>query len=280
MMSQHTLRDLFSDRFGVACATDGTFDVPDALAGILRRRTHRRFTDAEIPEELLETLLACALSAPSKSDLQQASIVRVNDEAKRAAIASWIPTMPWVGTCPEFLVFCADHRRIRRVAELRGHDFANDSLDGFTNATIDAALALQTFILAAESVSLGCCPISVLRDHIERVSELLGLPPSVYPIAGLCVGFPAREGHLSLRLPPSVTVHEDRYDDRDLPAEVDAYDVRRDAIFSLPRDRQKYVDLFGEAEFYSWSEDKARQESQPEREGFRRFLKSRGFRLD
>lgn len=279
-MSHETLQELLRLRFGVESATEPEAAVPEPLVGILRRRTHRRFTDEPVPEELLETLFACALSAPSKSDLQQASVVRVKDAAKRETVASLIPNMPWIGTSSEFLVFCADHRRIRRVAEMRGHDFANDNLDGFVNATVDAALVLQTFLLAAESVGLGCCPISVIRDHIEKVTELLELPPCVYPVAGLCVGVPAHDGHVSLRLPPAVTVHTDRYDDENLAAEIDAYDRRCDAVFSIPREKQRYAELFGEADFYSWSEDKARQESQPEREGFRRFLQEHGFSLE
>lgn len=270
---------LVAERFAFESSDARNDDLPPSLVSILRRRTHRRFEDRPIDERTFQTLLACALSSPSKSDLQQLSIVRVKDPEARAAIASWIPSMPWIGTCPEFLVFCADHRRIRRICAQRGHDFSNDNLDGFVNATIDAALALETFVLAAESVGLGCCPISVLRDHIDKATDLLGLPECVYPIAGLCIGHPAAPGHLVPRLPPSVTVHVDRYDDTDLEQQVADYDRRRDAIYSIPVEKQKSTDRYGVSDDYTWSEDKARQESLPERDGFRTFLESRGFAL-
>jgi Nitroreductase family len=73
----------------------------------------------------------------------------------------------------------------------RGHTFANDHLDAFFNATVDAAIALETFVAAAEAAGLGCCPISVIRNHAEEVSGLLGLPDHVFPVAGLGVGIPA-----------------------------------------------------------------------------------------
>ena len=64
----------------------------------------------------------------------------------------------------------------------------------------------------------------------------------------------------------------------DAVAAVDAYDRRRDARHSL-KDRQKSPEIFGTAEFYGWSEDKARQAMSPEGAGFAAWLASRGFDL-
>ena len=143
---------------------------------------------------MLEIALAAALSAPSKSDLQQVGIVLVQDRAKQATIGGWIPDMPWIAQAPLFMVFCGDHRRIRRVSELRGRPFPNDTLDMFMNAAVDAGLVLQAFITAAEALGLGCCPISVVRNHVEKLAALLELPPGVFPVAGLCVGYPSQPG--------------------------------------------------------------------------------------
>ena len=220
-----------------------------------------------------------ALSAPSKSDLQQVAIVVVRDRAKQATIGGWIPDMPWIVTAPLFLIVCGDHRRMRRIAELRGRPFPNDTLDMFMNAAVDAGLVLQNFIIAAEAAGLGCCPISVVRNHVETLSEVLELPPAVFPVAGLTVGYPAQPGWISMRLPPSVTVHTARYEDRDLPAELDAYEKRREARFATPADKQRFTDRYGVADPYGWSEDKARQYSVPERHNFGPFIRRHGFGL-
>ena len=276
-----TIAELFTQRFGLDM--EGAPD--DAIGGevvktILAHRTHRRFLPDPVPDEVMEVLLACAYSAPSKSDLQQASVLRVIDEDKREAIAALIPSMPWIGTAPQFMVFCGDSRRIRQICEKRGKPFANDHLDAFFNATVDAALTMQNLVTAAEASGLGCCPISVIRNHATRVSEILQLPAWVFPVAGLCLGYPSAKAFVGMRLPLSATVHVDTYDETALERELDDYDRRRDAGYSIPDEKQKYVDDYGRAEFYGWSEDKARQVSRPERDDFGDFVRHQGFVLD
>ena len=188
------------ERFGERIAVDAGLPGLDELARLAARCVHRRFLDRDIPQELLRLLCACALSAPSKSDLQQGDILIVRDNDRRGAIADLLPEMPWVREAPVFLVFLANGRRVPQMAELRGKPFPNDHLDLFFNATVDAAIVLATFLRAAEAVGLGCCPISVIRDHARAVSELLELPEKVVPVAGMCVGWPADEGGITPRL--------------------------------------------------------------------------------
>jgi FMN reductase [NAD(P)H] len=250
------------------------------LRQVLLRRTHLRYADRPVSESLLQLLLGAAFSASSKSDFQQATVIRVVDRARRDRLAALVPDMPWIGNAPVFLVFCGDARRLERLGELRGREVGNGKLEGFFNATVDATLVLQTFILAAEAVGLGCCPISVIRNHPEAVAETLGLPNKVFPVAGLCVGYPAAAGHISMRLPPEVSLHIDRYDDSHLGDAIAAYDVRRDARYSIPREQQRRPEIFGYASLYGWSEDKVRQATQPEGEDFPAYLRAHGFRLD
>ena len=267
-------------RFGVA--PEPAPEIPDLpwLRQVLMRRTHRRYAERPVPEPLLRLLLGTAFSASSKSDFQQASVIRVKDRQRRDRLAALVPDMPWVGDAPVFLVFCGDAYRLERIGELRGHSNENGRLEGFFNAAMDAALVLQTFILAAETGGLGCCPISVIRNHADAVVEILGLPDKVFPVAGLCVGYPAAAGHVSMRLPLEATVHMDLYDGQGLAEAVDAYDRRRDARYSVPPEQQRSPDVFGHASFYGWSEDKARQAAQPEGQTFPAFLRTHGFRLD
>jgi len=267
-------------RFGVA--PEPAPEIPDLpwLRQVLMRRTHRRYAERPVPEPLLRLLLGTAFSASSKSDFQQASVIRVRDRQSRDRLAALVPDMPWVGDAPVFLVFCGDAYRLERIGELRCHSNENGRLEGFFNAAVDAALVLQTFILAAETAGLGCCPISVIRNHADAVVEILGLPDKVFPVAGLCVGYPAAAGHVSMRLPLEATVHMDLYDGQGLAEAVDAYDRRRDARYSVPPEQQRSPDVFGHASFYGWSEDKARQAAQPEGQTFPAFLRTHGFRLD
>jgi FMN reductase [NAD(P)H] len=258
---------------------NGVEDIP-FIQQTLSRKTVRRYSKRIPSAQLLDLLVATALSASAKSDFQQASILRVVDAQKRAAIGSLFQTMPWIDNAPAFYIFLGDALRLERIGEMRGKTIANGSLEGFFNASIDAALVMQTFILAAESAGLGCCPISVIRDRIAEIAQFCELPDKVFPVAGLCVGYPSDEGHVSLRLPRSVTVHLDRYDEGNLERQIDGYDRARDARHPILRDQQRAPGTFGHAALYGWSEDKSRQAASPESKAFSSYLRAHGFTLD
>jgi len=250
----------------------------EELARIAEHRSHRKYTDQAVAPELLDLLFACALSAPSKSDLQQADIVHVADREKVRAITALVPDSPWIAEAPVLLVFCANNRRIRQIGEWRGKPFVNEHLDHFMNAAVDAAIVMTTFIRAAEAVGLGTCPISMIRTRPYEVSELLRLPEGVFPVAGLTAGYPREEGRITPRLPLDVTVHVDQFDETHVREHIDAYDRRRHEL--IPYRKQRGFRRFGEAAFYGWSEDKARQYGVPERTDWGKFVRSKGFSLD
>jgi len=265
-------------RFGETLPVDPDTEGLETLLRMASRRVHRRYLDKPIEPDLLRLLLACALSSPSKSDLQQGDVVIVADPAKRKAIFELIPSMPWMAEAPVFLVFCGDGQRLPRIAEMRRKPFPNDHLDAFFNAAVDGAIVMTSFITAAEAVGLGCCPISVVRDNCGVLRDTLGLPKRVVPIAGLTVGWPATPGRLSARLSIDARVHVDRYDTEKLEVQLDEYDRRRNA--AEPGLKPREPGRWGEASYYGWSEDKARQYANPQRTDFGAFVRSQGFKLD
>jgi len=274
--SGKAIADALQHRFGESFTVDENLSGLDELARLAGRRVHRRYTDRTIDPALLRLLCASALSAPSKSDLQQADIVILN-KPEQTAIADLIPDQPFIRSAPAFLVFLANGRRLPAISKMRGKPFPNDHLDQFFNAAVDAGIVLATFLRAADAVGLGTCPISVIRDHSAKVSEMLKLPQRVIPVSGLCVGWPSEKGHISARLSLDSTVHEGRYDEGDLEQRIDAYDRRRAAIHPYkPRDPARW----GDVPFYGWSEDKARQYGVPQRPDFGAFVRKKGFCLD
>ncbi len=270
------IRDALNRRFGETFDVDEGLPGLDELARIAARRVHRRYTDKPVDPKLLRLLCACALSAPSKSDLQQADIVIVSKDQQNA-IADLIPDQPFIRSAPAFLIFLASGRRLPELGKMRGKPFPNDHLDQFFNAAVDSGIVLATFLAACDAVGLGTCPISVIRDHSQKISDMLGLPQRVIPTAGMCVGWPSEAGHISPRLGLESTLHNGGYDDSDLAGKIDAYDKRRAAIHSYkPRDPARW----GEVAFYGWSEDKARQYGVPQRKDFGAFVRRKGFNLD
>ena len=275
-----TLIQQFAYRFGEPPAFHEATAGDDTLAYLAGRRCHRRYLDRPVDTALIETLAAAALCAPTKSDLQHRDIVIIEDPSVRQDIEGLFAKDSWMSKAPAFLIFCGNNRRQRQIHEWRGRPFVNDHLDAFFNAAVDAAIVLATFVVAAERLGLGCCPISELRNHSGRVSEMLNLPDHVFPVAGLTLGWPADEGRVSLRLPLEVTVHKDRFNDADLLRHMDAYDARRTQIQPIAKQRFADEEDYGTQTPYTWSEDKARQYLKPERADFGAFVRAKGFKLE
>jgi nitroreductase len=225
-------------RFGEPFRFSGDLPGLDALAALNERSVCRRYRPDPVPAEVVRLLCATALAAPTKSDLQQATIVRLADPAKRAAVCALLAGSPWLARAPELFIFCADGWRLRRLFARRQAQFPNEHLDAFFNATVDAAIALGTFVSAAELAGLGTCPISEVRNQVARIDELLALPDWVVPVAGLALGYPEAKEPLSVRLALSATVHTDRYDSAEVERELDAYDARRGRDWSGDKVRQ------------------------------------------
>ncbi|MGH1441773.1 MAG: nitroreductase family protein [Cellvibrionaceae bacterium] len=270
---KNDLKVRFNENFDI----DENLKGLNTLAKMTSRSVHRNYTDHPIDPNLLRFLCACALSCPSKSDLQQADILIVKDPEKRQALSRLLPDQTWLQTAPDVLIFLANGRRLVEIAKLRKKPFPNNHLDLFFNASIDAGIALTSFIHAANAVGLGTCPISVIRNHSEQISDLFNLPERVIPIAGLCIGWPISKNNITPRLSLKNTVHENSYNEKNLEHSIEKFDLRRMKTHSLkPRDPEKW----GETKFYSWSEDKARQFSVPNCADFGRFVRSKGFNLD
>ena len=168
----------------------------DELARIAGRRVHRRYSDAPVDPALLRLLCACALSAPSKSDLQQADIL-IADKPDQAAIADSSPISR--SSAPRRRSWCssptaAGCRKSPGCAASRSPTII--SISSSTPRSTPASCWRHSCAPPTRS-GLGCCPISVIRDHSAKVSEMLKLPQRVIPVAGMCVGWPAEAGQIS-----------------------------------------------------------------------------------
>ncbi len=272
------LQSLLDARYSDAPTLPEIDENARLLQSMAARGSCRSFLDRVVPLTLVETLSAIALASPTKSDLQQRDIILLTSDASRRLLADLVGGQAWVSNAPMIAVFCGNNRRQRLLHEWHDVPFANDHLDAFFNAAVDAAVALSAFVTAAEAVGLGCCPISAVRNEATSVSTLLGLPDHVFPVAGLAVGYPAAAPAISKRLPLQQTLHWDRYQETDLKGDVKGYDADRAA--KQPYSNQRYSGEFGTSDTYCWSEDKVRQYSRAERDTFGSFVRAKGFRLD
>ena len=92
-----------------------------------------------------------------------------------------------------FSVYCADLQRSAAACVAEGGTFSAGMTEHFIIATVDVALSAQNAVVAAESLGLGICYIGGIRNNPAEVSALLELPEQVYPVFGLCLGYPAQK---------------------------------------------------------------------------------------
>ena len=272
---------LVADRYAEEIDLDfSKIQETETLKSILSRRSIRKFLNKPISKELLTLLLAAAQSAPSKSNLQQYSILVIQDQNIKNEISNLIGNTKWALTAPIFFLYLADIRRNIKITNDRGYEHKNNNVDTFMNGVIDAALSMQSTICASESLGLGVCPISMIRNIIEEVKVICKLPKGVFPIAGLAVGWPDQKSNVSIRLSQDIVIHFNKYDEKDLIQKINKYDERVFKKDPIPENKQRHVNLYGVAKKGTWSENISRQLSVPERSNFKKWLNKNGFNLE
>ena len=199
----------------------------DVLAQLLAHRSIRSYRPDPVPAYTVETLVAAAQSAASSSNLQTWSVVVVEDQARKQRLAEFAGNQTHIREAPLFLVWLADLSRAERLAQRETRpDEGIHFLESLLIAAIDAALAAQNAVVALESLGLGSVYIGALRNKPQAVAEELGLPPNVFAVFGLCVGYPdvTAGEDVKPRLRQGVLVHRERYAPTDEVAGIAAYD--------------------------------------------------------
>jgi nitroreductase len=213
-------------RYGAAIPPAGPWN--DQLSLLLSHRSVRAYAPDPLPAGTLETLVAAGQSAATSSNLQAWSVVAVTDPVKKAKLAEYAGGQKHIEQCPLFLIWIADLARNQRVGAEADVEMESAAyLETFLVAAIDAALAAQNAVIAAESLDLSTVYIGAMRNQPEAVAEMLGLPPATMAVFGLCVGYAAAgaEGQVKPRLPQSAVLFEEHYGVADETQLRAAYDV-------------------------------------------------------
>ena len=203
-------------------------DLP-ALDVMLNHRSVRHFLRDALPANTIETLVAAAQSAPTSSNLQTWSVIAVESQERRDALANLVGPQKHLGVAPLVLVFLADLSRIERLGAAQGKDPVGlHYLDTFLMGVIDAALAAQNAVVAAEAMGLGTVYVGGMRNQPEAVAQVLGTPKNVFPVVGLVVGHPdpAKPAAIKPRLPQRAVLHREQYTvPADQAAEIGNYNA-------------------------------------------------------
>ena len=233
--TDHRFAGLWHARYGAGIAPSAPATPNPVLQSLLAHRSVRAFDPAPLDEGTLEWLIAAAQSAPSSSNLQTWSVVAVQDPARKARLAELAGGQDHVRDAPLVLVWLADLARLRGLAQqaqvpVEGADYLDSSLMG----VIDAVLAAQNAVVAAQSLGLGTVYLGAIRNQPERVAEELGLPPGVFAVVGLCVGRPdaARPAAIKPRLPQAAVLSRERYARPEAQRHVQRYDATMQSFYA------------------------------------------------
>lgn len=178
------------------------------------RRTIRKYTEQDIPEELLNELLEVAVRASNTGNMQLYSVVVTRDQSNKEKLAPAHFNQPMITTAPVVLTFCADANRFVKWAEQRKAEAGFDNLQTFIASTIDAMLFAQAFCDAAEENGLGICYLGTTAYNADKIIEALSLPRLVVPIVTVTVGYPAMPLPEQVeRLPLATVIHQEAYVD-------------------------------------------------------------------
>ncbi len=237
---------------------------------IRSHRSIRKFTDRKIPRELLVELVQAGQSAATSNHVQAYSVIHVVNPDNRQRIAELAGGQSYIASSSDFLVFCADMKRATDAAARAGAEVVQGMTEQLIVASVDTALMAQNVAIAAESEGLGLCFIGGIRNNPAEISEILRLPEHVYPVFGMCLGYPDQNPEVKPRLPVEAILREDYYqDDRDaaLVAEFDATMNRY------------YRERTGGNKDTNWSEQLKPLFTTKLRPHMREFLVNRGFRM-
>lgn len=190
---------------------------------ILKRKSIRAFEPRAISAETKAELLLTTLRAPTAGNLMLYSIIDIQEQAVKDALAKSCDNQPFIAQAPIVWLFLADYQRwydyfihsgVEKVCATSGIPMRKPAEGDLMLACCDALIAAQTAVIAAESYGLGSCYIGDIMENYEVHRELFDLPRYVFPISLLCIGYPSepqKNRRQTTRFDNKYIVFQDKY---------------------------------------------------------------------
>lgn len=220
----------------------------------------RRFKEEAIPQEDLNTILSAGQMASSWKNFQSYSVILVRSQEKKDALYELIPQEA-IRQSAAFLLFVGDLNRAEKGARLYTDTFQPQGVEGLLITSVDAALAGQNTLLAAESLGYGGVIIGLVRYKSVELAELFKLPDYTYPVFGIALGVPNQKHDVKPRLPLENVVFEEEYQEQTTEA-IETYDSVQ-------------TEYAGARATTTWSQRLAEQFGQPEPSSTRENLEQK-----
>jgi nitroreductase len=201
----------------------------DIKQTLLNRTSVRRYEREPIPAETMDFIYEAIRNTPTSYNGQQFSVIDIDDQNLKEELYA-ITNQKQLKTCNRLLIFCVDYNKITKLANKKQFNVPSftNTMDGVIVGVVDAALAMMSAVVAAESAGLGSNCVGYLRTvDPAKVAEMLKLPKGVFVVCGLALGVPREHPDLKPKQPASVIFHKNAYrqDTDALVDELDNYDA-------------------------------------------------------
>ncbi|MBU1699024.1 MAG: nitroreductase family protein [Candidatus Eisenbacteria bacterium] len=163
---------------------------------LMNRKSVRSFKEEAPSQEVIETIFRAGQQAPFAMQLCSAILERGEG-------------IPW--GAPLNFIICADAHRMRLIAKKRGRRLLMNDLTMLLFALQDAAYMAQNMVIAGEALGLGSCYIGSAPMIAGKIVEQYKLPPKVFPMVMLVMGYPAENKPVRPRYPLSFSLFENEY---------------------------------------------------------------------
>jgi nitroreductase len=165
----------------------------DVVEAIKTRRSVRKYKRTQVEDQKIMECLEAARWAPSADNSQPWQFIVVKDSDARKRLAGIHQWGRFMAESPVVVAFLADRER---------------SPNHFQG---DVAVAVQNFLLAAQSFGLGTCWMGVINTAFEEpIKKLLGVPRHLTILCVVSLGYPD-ERSSSVRRPLGDMLHWDKY---------------------------------------------------------------------
>lgn len=228
----------------------------------------RKYTDEQIPTEVLHEMIQAGQHAASSHFVQAYSILHITDDALKERLAELSSNPVQILGAPVVLLFCSDYFRLEQAAALHDEQITYAYAENTLVGAIDVALCAQNVAIAAESKGYGICYIGGVRNAPEDISELFHLPKGVMPLFAMTIGVPVYRNEVKPRLPLEAVLHENTYDDKKYSQLLPQYDETMNNYYANRSSNRKVS---------SWTEQMTDFLKEPKRTFMKQSLEKQGY---
>lgn len=162
----------------------------EILKSLHARRSVRVFTKEPVSQADKRAILEAACAAPTAGNQQLYTILDITDQPLKDRLAETCDHQPFIAKAPLVLIFCADAQKWYDAFADGGCAPRKPGVGDLLLSVLDAAIAAQNAVTAAESLGLGSCYIGDILEQCETHRALLRLPDYVLPAAMIVIGHP------------------------------------------------------------------------------------------